>query len=176
MYLFHQQLETLLHINSWLCAYFHERHAIFFCKCFSLFCAHLPFIIEVSLGGKKYLADITGRVVVNLRYPSVDILKWVAVDDGICEYDSCCSLIVGLGNIFEAFLSGCVPDLESVSAVADSHSFYLEVYADGGDVWLFECAFAEASYEYCFADAAIAYDDDFGHEIVLLCFFWGGHR
>lgn len=50
-----------------------------------------------------------------------------------------------------------------------------EIDSDGGDVGLLEGAFTEASDEYSFSYGAVSDDDDFGHEIVFLCFFRGVH-
>lgn len=110
-----------------------------------------------------------------MGHPPIDVFKGGAVGDGIGENDACGSFVISLSDIFEALLSGCIPDLQFVASVAYGHGFDFEIDSDGGDVGLLEGAFTEASDEYSFSDGAVSDDDDFGHEIVFLCFFRGVH-
>lgn len=82
------------------------------------------------------------------------------IDKGVCEDNSCGSLVVGLCDVFEPFLAGGVPDLHFHFFAIEDEGLDFEVDSDGGDVGLFEMIFAEAGDEVGFADTAVADDDD----------------
>ena len=107
--------------------------------------------------------------------PSINVLKRTTVYNRIGEYDTSCSFVVSLSDIFEPLLSCGIPYLQSVPPVAYSDCFDFEIDSDSCHVGLLEGAFAVASNEYCFADSAISNDYDFGHEIVLIHFIGRVH-
>lgn len=112
----------------------------------------------------------------DLSHPPFHILKRSSVDDGIRENDACSPFIVSLCDVLESFLPGSIPDLQLVTPVADINSLHLEIYTDGRHIWFLEITLAKSSYEVGLADATVSYDDDFGHEIILiwLFFLWHG--
>ena len=143
-------------------------------KCNSTFSGDLPLRIEILLGPNDDLVDVLGSVVIDLTHPPLYVFEGAAIDDGKCEDDAGCPLVVGLGDVFELLLSCGVPDLQLELLVVDLDGFDFEVDSDGGDVGLLEVVLAEAHDEVGFADPAVANDDDLGHIVVVdvfLCFF-----
>lgn len=128
----------------------------------------MPFIIEVALGGQEYLADIRRSMRFDLGHPSLNILKGSAVYNGIGEYDPSGAFVVRLSDVLEPLLACSIPDLQFVPAIGYGEGLDLEVDPNGGDIGFLEVALAEPSDEIGLSDSAVADDDHFGHEIVLI--------
>lgn len=110
-------------------------------------------------------------MVVYLMNPALYILKGCSIDDGICEYDSCGTLVVRLSDVLETLLPSSVPDLKLVSSVAHDDGLDFEIDADGCNVGLFEMALAKASNQVGFAHSTVSNDYNLGHKVIFICFF-----
>lgn len=168
MDLLHQRLEPLLYVQVGFCAYLHERDPVFLGDCGSFFGRDVSFVIKVALGGQEYLADIRRRMCFYLGHPSLNILKGSAVYNGIREYDASGSFVVRLSDVLESLLACSIPDLQLVPTIGHCEGLDLEVYPYGGHIGFLEVTLAEPSDEIGLSDSAIADDDDFRHEIVLI--------
>ena len=115
---------------------------MFLGQCKPFLSRDLPLWIEIALGGHDNLADFERGIVFNLIHPFFYILEGDSICDGEGEYDACRSLVVGLGDVLEAFLASSVPDLQFVLLVLEVDGLDLEVDPDRGHVGLLEVVFA----------------------------------
>lgn len=134
MNLLDKHLKSLFHVQSRLCTHFLERDFVLLGEGLSLLLGHLSLIGEIRLCSDEHLADISWGVGFDLSHPTINVLKGASIDDGISEDDAGRSFVVGLSDILEPFLASSVPDLELVSAIANSHGFDLEVDSDSGHI------------------------------------------
>lgn len=96
---------------------------------------------------------------VDLFDPVFKVIEGLAISDRIDQDDSCCALVIGLGNGFEAFLSSSVPYLHFNFDAIDVNSFDFEVDTDSGDVRHFVLLIDVAEEDVSFSDCGVSYDD-----------------
>lgn len=134
---------------------------MFISKLLSLLLIHLP-IREISLQRHKYFSDVLLGVAFDLFDPPPDVFETLLVVDRVGQDYSSCAFIVGLCDVFESLLAGCVPYLEFDFWPVHIDCFEFEIYADGRNVAVFEHPVAEFGEEDGFAYPAVSDDDDFG--------------
>jgi hypothetical protein len=69
---------------------------------------------------------------------------------------SICALVVGFGDVPEAFLPSSVPDLEFNALALDLDGLYLEVHPDGGHVAESELLIAVSREDIGLPDSGVA--------------------
>ncbi len=110
----------------------------------------------------------------NLRYPSLNILKWMSIYYWISKYNSCSTFIISLCNIFESLLTSCVPNLHFVFFIMVSDCFNFKINSYSCDIWLFVMILAKSSNKISFSNTTISNNNNFDHLIkfLFLCFHW----
>lgn len=103
-----------------------------------------------------------------LCYPSLYTGKGGPVRDGIGEDNASGALIVSLGDVLEAFLACCVPDLQLVLAIAYGHGLDFEVHSNGGNVGVLEAILAEAGDKVSLAHATVSDYYNFRHVVIAI--------
>lgn len=111
LYIFGQVQECFLNVATTLGAYLQKQHVMLLRQFSSLLLQHLPLLLEIALRSDQYFADRLARVALYLFDPPADVLEALFVVDGVSEDDAGCTLVVCLGDIPEAFLPCCIPDL-----------------------------------------------------------------
>ena len=112
---------------------------------------------------------------IDLLDPGRQIVEGAPLCDRVNEDDSCCALVIRLGDGFEALLACRVPDLHFDVESVDREDFDFEVYADGGDVVGFEVIVDEAEEDVGFSDCSVSDDDQFDHVVVAIVCAFGMH-
>ena len=175
LYLASQLCETFMNVGSCLWANFIKLHIVFFSKHISFLICHLSLIAKIRFGSKKNFTDILRRIGFDLFDPICDIVIRAGISYRICKNDSCCSFIIGLSDVSESFLSGCIPDLHFDTLIINIQHFYFEVHSDGGNIVLLEDSFAEISKHIGLSNSTVSNYDDFEKHIWSYIFLWVRH-
>ena len=96
------------------------------------------------------------------------------------------TLVKGLGNISESFLTCCVPDVEGDCNPVYLDPFDFKIHSDGAKILMLKCVFTITDKKTCFSYSTVSYNQIFyctvlGHRffnlkmikyfIILLHFF-----
>jgi len=109
--LFGQARESLIDIFAALGAYLQEEHVMSFCHFPSLFFLDLPLMLQITLGGNQYLANVFSSIALDLLNPAGNILEGLFVVDRIGKDDASCSFVICLSDIPKSFLTCSIPNL-----------------------------------------------------------------
>lgn len=124
-------------------------------------------LLAVDLVAHDDLAHGLGLGLVDLLDPILEVVKGLAVGDGVDEDDAGSPLVVGLSDGLEPLLAGGVPDLHFDFDAVDIDGLDLEVDADGGDVrhlvLLVDVAQQDVGLPHCRVP-----DDHQLHQVVVL--------
>ena len=104
-----------------------------------------------------------------------NIAEGLFVINGVDKEDSYGPLVVGLIDVFEAFLASSIPYLKFDFNILNGDDFDFEVNAYCGSVVGFELIIAESKEDVGFADAAITNNDDFNGEVGIILFLLSLH-
>jgi hypothetical protein len=74
-------------------------------------CGDLSLFFQIVFGAHDDLADILRGIVLDLAHPAFYAVQRIFVGNCEGEYDSCCSFVVCLRDIFKPLLTGCIPNL-----------------------------------------------------------------
>ena len=155
-HIFAQDFKALFYLYTFLCTNFDKWNPVFLSKLFSLFGGYFPVIGQIAFSGHEELGDTLRGIGFDLCHPTPNIIEGVFLVYGIGHDDARGSLVIGLGDVFEAFLPGGIPDLHSDFGIIDHHLLDLEVYSDGGHVGVFELVVTEAGDEVGFAHSTVS--------------------
>lgn len=133
-----QTRECFFNVSARLCTHFEEEHIVLLSQLLRLIFLDLTVVIEVRLGANKYLADCLASVALDLFDPATDILEGLLVIDAIGQDDATGSLVIGLSDVPESFLSCSIPDLQSGFGTINRNGLNLEINSDGSDVAILE--------------------------------------
>lgn len=103
-------------------------------------------------------------------HPSLNILERISIGYRKCEDDSCSPFIVGLSDVFEPFLTSCVPNLQFIPSITDSHCFDFKIDANGRHIGIFKSILTKSSNQVSLSNSRITDDYDFSQNIKLLAF------
>lgn len=122
------EVKHLLNVDIFLGTDFEKLQAELFCHLLSFLEGHFSLCTVTFVAHNDFYYIVAG-VNFDLSKPIIEGLKGGKVSDWIGEDDSHWAPIISLGDGFEFFLTGSVPDLESYAFAVDVDGFDLEVDA-----------------------------------------------
>ena len=142
---------------------FHERNTVLVAQSLSFPCLYCSLILYINFVCDEHLYDVFGSMIVDLLHPSfcvgsinTYVFKGPALGDRVDKDDACSSFVVSLCDIFETFLTSCVPYLQFDSFVTDADGLYFEINSDSRNIVWLESVLTESDQDIGLAYATVS--------------------
>eukprot|EP00356_Strombidium_inclinatum_P009785 CAMPEP_0170481290 /NCGR_PEP_ID=MMETSP0208-20121228/1788_1 /TAXON_ID=197538 /ORGANISM="Strombidium inclinatum, Strain S3" /LENGTH=198 /DNA_ID=CAMNT_0010753963 /DNA_START=52 /DNA_END=649 /DNA_ORIENTATION=- len=143
-------------------------NAIIACELLGLLGGDLSFIRQVALVSDQDNAHVFVGEPLDLMHPLLHIIKGLAVGHVVHDDDAVGSTVVACCERAEAFLAGCVPNLELNILSVHLDVLDFEVHAYGVEEVLVERIFGVPDEEATLADSTVADQQHFEEEVATV--------